>query len=179
MARNRCVGEASARNDDLVRGLYADYRKPLLSYVLRRVNGDYQAAEDIVQETLLRAWQHAEQLRPEQASGWLYTVAHNLIVSRYRHRRRGPASEVPIQPDNELASTDEELDRALESWQMAAALRALSPAHRAVLIELFYRQQTVAEAAARLGIPAGTVKSRCFYALRALRGALDTQGVTT
>ena len=62
---------------------------------------------------------------------------------------------------------------------MADALRALSQEHRAVIVETYYRGRSVAEAAAALGIPAGTVKSRCYYALRALKLALAERGVTT
>lgn len=173
------MGETEAQPEDLLRSLYAEYRRPLLHYVLRKVGGDYQAAEDIVQETLLRAWQNAGRLQPEQAGGWLYTVAHNLVVSRYRRRQRGAGSEVPIDPAAQLPAPNDDLDRALESWQMIEAMRGLSLAHREVLIELYYRRRTVNEAAAELGIPPGTVKSRSFYALQALRATLDQQGVTT
>jgi RNA polymerase sigma-70 factor (ECF subfamily) len=66
----------------------------------------------------------------------------------------------------------------LQSWQIAEAMRALSKEHRAVIGELFFRRRTVAEAAVVLGVPPGTVKSRSFYALRALRDALEERGVT-
>lgn len=173
------MGETEAQHEDLLRSLYAEYRQPLLHYVLRKVGGDYQAAEDIVQETLLRAWQNAGRLQAEQAGGWLYTVAHNLVVSRYRRRQRGPGGEVPIDPAVQLPAPNDDLDRALESWQMIEAMRGLSLPHREVLIELYYRRRTVNEAAAELGIPPGTVKSRSFYALQALRATLDQKGVTT
>jgi len=56
-------------------------------------------------------------------------------------------------------------------------MRSLRPAHRGVLLETYYRGRSVAEAAAVLGIPAGIVKSRTFYALRALRLALEDRGL--
>jgi RNA polymerase sigma-70 factor (ECF subfamily) len=59
------------------------------------------------------------------------------------------------------------------------ALQSLSPEHRAVIVETYYRGRTVAEAATVLGVPSGTVKSRCYYALRALKLALAERGVTT
>src|SRR5262249_15718805 len=68
-------------------------------------------------------------------------------------------------------------DRALESWAVADALRSLRPDHRAVLLETYYRGRSVAEAASVLGIPAGTVKSRTFYALKALKLELEEQGL--
>ena len=63
-------------------------------------------------------------------------------------------------------------------WLLGTAVDALNPAHRAVITELFYHRRTVAEVAEMLGIPEGTVRSRCFYGLRALRAALEKQGIT-
>ncbi len=75
----------------------------------------------------------------------------------------------------ELPAADE-LDRAVQQWQVADALASLSAQHRAVLLETYYRGRSIAEASATLGIPAGTVKSRSYYALRALRLALQERG---
>jgi RNA polymerase sigma-70 factor (ECF subfamily) len=160
----------------VVRQLYGRWRGPLHGYVLRMVGGDYQHAEDIVQETLLRAWRHSDELSPEQAGPWLYTVARNLVVSGYR-RRGARATEVPMEPED-LPPVADEVEHVLQSWQVAEALRGLSVDHRKVVIELYYRRRTVTEAAKALGIPTGTVKSRSFYALRALRDALEERGVT-
>lgn len=160
----------------MVRQLYGRWRGPLHGYVLRLVGGDHRQAEDIVQETLLRAWEHVDELTPEAAGPWLRTVAKNLVVSGFR-RRSGRDSERPVEPAD-LPPVADEVEHVLQSWQVAEALRGLSPDHRAVVVELYYRRRTVDEAAAVLGIPAGTVKSRCFYALRALRDALEERGVT-
>ena len=64
----------------------------------------------------------------------------------------------------------------MEAWQVADALASLSADHRTVLLETYYRGRTVTEAATTLGIPVGTVKSRSYYALRALRLALEERG---
>lgn len=169
-------GQRDRPGGELLRALYAQHGRSLLGHVARLCGGDLQRAEDIVQETFLRAWQHREQLAVEAAAPWLHTVAHNLAVSAFRRRSARPP-ETPLGDEDPPCETDE-LDRALESWQMAAALRGLSPEHRAVLVQVYYLRRTVAEAAAVLGVPQGTVKSRCYYALRALRNALDEQGVT-
>jgi RNA polymerase sigma-70 factor (ECF subfamily) len=170
------VGTTPEQDDELVRELYSRYRRPLHGYVLRAVGGDHQLAEDVVQETLLRAWRNAEVLDAEHAGPWLYTVARNLIISSYR-RQRSRVAEVPIR-EGDWSRVADDCDRVLQGWQVAEARRALSAAHRAVIGELFYRRRTVAETASVLGIPAGTVKSRSFYALRALRDALEERGVT-
>jgi RNA polymerase sigma-70 factor (ECF subfamily) len=164
------------RGEEVVRQLYGRWRGPLHGYVLRLVGGDHQQAEDVVQETLLRAWKHADELTPDDAGPWLYTVARNLVISGFR-KRSGRNSEVPIEPAD-LPPVADQVDHVLQSWQIAEALRALTPDHRAVVVELYYRRRTVKEAAAVLGVPPGTVKSRCFYALRALRDALEERGVT-
>jgi RNA polymerase sigma-70 factor (ECF subfamily) len=88
---------------------------------------------------------------------------------------------VPLE-ENALPQADDGLDRVLDrvsdAWVVAAALNAISPEHRAVITELFYHHRSVAEVAGLLGIPEGTVRSRCFYGLRALRRTLERQGIT-
>jgi RNA polymerase sigma-70 factor, ECF subfamily len=170
------VGNTPDQEDELIRELYSRYRRPLYGYVLRAVGGDHQYAEDVVQETLLRAWRNAHSLSVDQAGPWLYTVARNLVVSGYR-RQSARVDEVPIL-ERDWARPTDDFDRVLQGWQVAEAMRALSKEHRAVIAELFFRRRTISEAASVLGVPAGTVKSRSFYALRALRDALEERGVT-
>jgi RNA polymerase sigma-70 factor, ECF subfamily len=165
-------------DEDLVRALYAHHGRPLLGYALRLSGGDRQRAEDVVQETLLRAWRHPEALErtPDAARPWLFTVARNVAVDAYRARRARPPEAGPAALD--VIAVDDDVDRALEAWQVSEALASLSIEHRRVLIETYYKGCSVAEAAATLGIPAGTVKSRTHYALRALRLVLEERGVT-
>jgi RNA polymerase sigma-70 factor, ECF subfamily len=176
------LGGAGARNsrrissdEELIRALYAEHAAPLLRYAVHLMSGDRQRAEDIVQETLLRAWQHPEAIAGRPARPWLFAVARNLAIDSYRARKARPhevgegALEVVPAPD--------EAERALESWAVADALSSLRPEHKRVLLETYYRGKSVAEAAATLGVPAGTVKSRTFYALRALRLALEERGL--
>ena len=162
-------------DEALVRALYTEHAGPLLRYVLHLTSGDRQRAEDIVQETLLRAWLHPEAISERPARPWLFAVARNLAVDAYRARRARPheVGEGAL----ELVAAPDEADRALESWAVADALRSLRPEHRGVLLETYYRGRSVAEAAIVLGIPAGTVKSRTFYALRALKLELEERGL--
>jgi RNA polymerase sigma-70 factor, ECF subfamily len=155
----------------------SSYRLPLVGFVLPLVNGDVQAAEDVVQETMLRGWQHAAELEPEHAGSWLHTVAHNIAISTYQRRRRARPPEVPLD-ENALPVIDDGLDRLHDAWLVANALNSITPRHRDVLIELFYQHRSVAEVAALLDIPEGTVRSRCFYGLRALRKELERRGIT-
>lgn len=153
------------------------HRAPLIGFVLPLVNGDLQAAEDVVQETMLRGWQHSTELEHEKAGSWLHAVARNIAISAYHRRRRARPREVPLD-ENALPTADDGVDRMSDTWLLGTALNSLSPPHRAVITELFYQHRTVAEVAEMLGVPEGTVRSRCFYALRALRAALEKQGIT-
>jgi RNA polymerase sigma-70 factor, ECF subfamily len=164
-----------ACDEDLVRALYAEHAAPLLRYALRLTSGDRQRAEDIVQETLLRAWLHPEAIAERPARPWLFAVARNLAVDSHRARNARPreVGEAAL----ELVPVADEADRVLESWAVADALRDLRPEHRQVLVQTYYLGRSVAEAAAELGIPGGTVKSRTFYALKALKLALEERGL--
>jgi RNA polymerase sigma-70 factor, ECF subfamily len=165
------------RQAEQMRVLHDEHAAVLWRYVLR-LTGDAARAQDVVQETLLRAWRRPGVLDQSESSAraWLFTVARNLVIDQQRSalaRREISTDEVP-----DVAST-EESDTLLDSWLIAEALLALSDQHRAVIIECYYHGRPVAEAALRLEIPAGTVKSRLHYALRALKLALQEMGVTS
>jgi RNA polymerase sigma-70 factor, ECF subfamily len=162
-----------------LRALYDAHALVLLSYAVRLCDGDRARAEDLVQETLVRAWRHLDLLDPSAAPvrPWLFTVAQRLAIDAYRARRARPP-EVGEAAFATVPAMDE-LEGTLDRIVIVYALAALSPEHRAVIVETYYRGRTVAEAARVLGIPPGTVKSRCHYALRALKLALAERGVTT
>src|SRR5690606_5458930 len=162
----------------LLRALHEEHGEVLHAYALRLCHGDRQRAEDLVQETMLRAWRRPESMDPSRGSvrAWLFTTARNLAIDAWR-RRNARVTEVVTDQRREPVGGVKETEGAVEAWTVAEALKQLSPAHRQVLVECFYHGRSVAEAAARLGIPAGTVKSRTHYALRALRVALEEAGV--
>jgi RNA polymerase sigma-70 factor, ECF subfamily len=164
------------RDERLLRTLYTEHGGALLGYVEGLTGGDRQQAEDVVQETLLRAWRNAERLESDRARPWLFTVARNIAIDRAR-ARRSRIADAPAEVIEAVPAPDD-LDSALLAWQIADALRSLSPDHRCVIVEVYYRGHSVAEASAVLGVPRGTVQSRTYYALRALRVALEERGVT-
>ena len=177
-ARSRTAVRSRAADDDaMVTELYRQYRAPLMSYVLRLTAGDRQHAEDVVQETMVRAWRQAGQLDQTEPSlmPWLVTVARRIVIDDKRRRSARPAETGDDMLENTpVADTTEDL---LRKVVVAEALQALSPAHREVLNETILRDRTVNQAAEVLGIPVGTVKSRVYYALRALRVVLAERGV--
>jgi RNA polymerase sigma-70 factor, ECF subfamily len=161
----------------LMQQLHDEHAAALWGYCLRLTGHDRARAEDVTQETLLRAWRNQSVLespRPAVRS-WLFTVARNIVIDEWRTKRAQSELAVADVPDS---GTDDRTDQLLLSWVVADALTRLSTEHRAVLLECYYRGRPVAEAARRLGVPEGTVKSRTHYALRALRLALEEQGVT-
>jgi RNA polymerase sigma-70 factor (ECF subfamily) len=166
-------------DEQLLRALFDEHAPALLSYALRLVDGDRGRAEDVVQETLLRAWRHPEALAPERGSPrpWLFAVARRIAVDAHRRRLARP-QEVGDQVLAQIPTQDDDLDRAMDEWLVADALAALSRAHREVLAQTYFAGRSVAEAASVLGVPPGTVKSRTHYALQALRLALLERGVT-
>jgi RNA polymerase sigma-70 factor, ECF subfamily len=172
------VTSRTARQEVTLRALYDEHAAPLLSYALRLTAGDRGRAEDIVQETLLRAWRHLDDLGSERGStrAWLVTVARHVAVDAHRARTARPR-EVGDDVLAFVAGADE-VERALDRLVVAEAMSALTPEHRAVIVETYYRGRSVADAADVLGVPPGTVKSRTYYALRALRLALTERGVT-
>ncbi|GAA4974700.1 sigma-70 family RNA polymerase sigma factor [Kineococcus glutinatus] len=161
---------------ELLRALHDEHAAALRAYATS-LTGDRAAAEDVVQETLLRAWRHPASVDPRRGSprAWLFTVARNLVIDERRSRRARSEALTDTPPEGRADNHDEAV---LQSWVVAEALRQLSDDHRAVLLECYYRGRSVAEAAAILGIPAGTVKSRTHYALLNLRLALQEMGVT-
>ena len=142
----------------------------MLAYATQ-LTRDRAAAEDVVQEALVRAWRHSDSLTNGKGSvrGWLLTVVRNIVTDQVR-RRNARALEVR-DAEMDVAVEEDHADQVLTSIVVVDALRLLSTEHRAVLEQVYLLGSTVAEAAKALGIPPGTVKSRTYYALRALREA--------
>lgn len=165
-------------DEELMRALYREHAGPLLAYVLRLVAGDRQRAEDVVQETLIRAWKNAGRLNRATGSvrPWLVTVARRIVIDGHRSRQARPR-EVDPSP-LEVIPAEDEIDKALWLMTLSDALDDLTPAHREALVETYFRGRTVNEAAEVLGIPSGTVRSRVFYALRSMKLALEERGIT-
>ena len=162
---------------ELMQQLHDEHAAALWGYCLRLTGQDRARAEDVVQETLLRAWRKFPALDGSQGSvrAWLFKVARNIVIDEWRTKRS--QSELSVADVPEVGDEVDRTDQLLLSWVVADALTRLSTEHRAVLLECYYGGRSVAEAARRLGVPEGTVKSRTHYALRALRLALEEMGV--
>ena len=163
------------RDSDLLRALHDEHAHALWSYVVGLTNGDRGKAQDVVQETLLRAWRNPAVLDRTGGSGrsWLFTVAKRIVIDEWRSASRRPELVTDQVPEQTVEDTAQHtVDRHL----VLAALRTLSADHRQVLLECYFRGASVAQAADTLGVPPGTIKSRTHYALHALRLAIDEMG---
>src|SRR6266568_952146 len=162
--------------DAFLRSLYAEHSVAVRAYV-RRMLSDQHQAEDVVQETMLRAWRKSHQLSPERGSigGWLLRVAHNIAVDRLRAKRVRVEEVEECKAGVENLSIADHAEKTVNSLLVARAVATLTPNHRAVLQEVYFSDRTCSEAAVVLGIPEGTVKSRLYHALRRLRLAIEEE----
>lgn len=161
--------------DALVGVLYAEHAAALRRYALR-LTGDRSRADDIVQETLLRAWKHLE-VTGNSARAWLFTVARNIVIDDKRSAHSQHEFGTDTLPERP-SSPDDGADAVLDAWLVSDALAELSDEHRAVIVHAYYGGRSIAEISRELDIPEGTVKSRLHYGLRAMRLALQERGVT-
>jgi RNA polymerase sigma-70 factor, ECF subfamily len=160
-----------ATTADVLTSLYTENKPFVLGYAIGLLKDPY-LAEDVVQETMLRAWWHFGEFSPDRGSvrAWLLKIAHNIAMDKIRMRRSRPA-EVAADTAPE-AMVGDHAEGVATAMLLDQALATLSPALRALIEEFYLNGQTAREIAAKLGIPEGTVYSRSHYALRALRQAL-------
>jgi RNA polymerase sigma-70 factor (ECF subfamily) len=168
-ARLLALIAAGDRDDPLVE-LYSRYGKRVYGLGLRLL-GDQGLAEDLVQETFLRLWRSAPRFDPGRATvrTFLFTIARRAAVDLWRRRDKVDVAGYESEP----LVDDEAFQALLVSLDVREALDELSAKHREVL-ELHYRrdltQQQISE---RLDVPLGTVKTRTYHALRALKHKLE------
>jgi len=165
-----------SKEEELLRVLHDTHGPALFRYVAR-MTGDSAFAQDVVQESLLRAWERPSILEQSDDStrAWLFTVARNLVIDdrrSARFRREDMTDELP-----EFAHADE-TDSVLDAWLLSEVLSSLSVQHRRAIVSAYYLGNSVAEIARQEDVPIGTIKSRLHYALRALRLSLQERGAT-
>ena len=169
-------GPALRSTDRRLQELYDLHGAVIFRYLLRWTLGERQIAEDLVQETMLRAWKNLAHLDSDLSTvrPWLFTVARRIAVDALRAKRARPA-EIGDEDLHNKSGGEDEIERMLDAVLIRRAMMRLSSDHRRVLVEIYYRGRSVGEAAAILDIPEGTVKSRSHYALRALQTAIQVE----
>jgi RNA polymerase sigma-70 factor (ECF subfamily) len=163
---------------DTLAELYRLHTPYLLRALLRITSGDRGKAEDMLQETFIRAWQHPQALArgPEHGRAWLYTVARRIAIDRFR-MQSARIKELSDETPEDRPAAHDPYEEVLLAQDIRGALAELPPHHRQVLVELHLNDRSTTDAAAVLGVPPGTVKSRNFYAVRALRPLLERRGL--
>jgi RNA polymerase sigma-70 factor (ECF subfamily) len=149
-------------------------------FCLSLTRGDRWRAEEIKQETLIRAWKNPDAMAASRGFGtfrpWLFTVARRIAIDAERARRVRPQecdeAVLALIPEPDCG-----YDRLLVIEMVRQAVASLSPEQQAVVHCLHFRSMTGVETAEELGLPLGTVKSRSHYALRALQRALEQAGL--
>ncbi len=173
---------AGLADEDELHATYRLYGAEVYRFVLRGL-GDAGAAQDVTQETFLKAWRHAARYDPKLSSlrVWLFGIARNTMIDHARAAGVRPWQSNLVDPPGvrqlgEAAADDTE--RLLDSWVVEEGLRRLADHHREAIVQTHLRDRPYEEVAAELGIPVGTLRSRVFYGLRALRAAMDEMGVS-
>jgi RNA polymerase sigma-70 factor (ECF subfamily) len=163
-------------NADRITELHTRYSPALLTYLTGFTGGNRQSAEDLVQETMIRAWRHLDSVpeEPENARRWLFTVARNVAIDAIRRKRARPPEVDLLDTDAAFgAGPDSTTETVVAIDSLRRGFRALSSMHRRILKELYVEGHSAGETAQRLGVPVGTVKSRAHYALRSLRASVN------
>jgi RNA polymerase sigma-70 factor, ECF subfamily len=158
---------------DLIAGAVVDDLYRVARLVLR----DTDAAEDAVQETLVRAWRDLPSLRdPRRFQPWIRRVLMRAITDEFRsgRRQRTAVTLLRLEPSQPDASDD-----LVIREQLSRGFGRLSVDHRAVLVLRLYLDLSIDETALTLGIPVGTAKSRLHYAVEAMRVALEADARPT
>lgn len=149
--------------------LYRRYARPMYTVALRSL-GDRGLAEEAVQQSFLQAWRAAGRFDPDrEVAPWLFTITKRVAVDLYRRERRHRSDGVI---DDQMAGTPTDLESAWTAWQVRRALDEMPDDERVVIEVTHFLGLTHEEAAARLGIPIGTVKSRSHRAHRRLAALL-------
>ncbi len=173
---------ASLVSDDGVREAYEAHGAELYRFALRSL-GDVGAAQDVVQETFLKAWRAADRFDAELASlrVWLFAIARNVVVDHSRRAKARPWLRHLADPEDVKAVAEanaDPSDRLLRGWVVEEALRRIGEDHRQAIVETYLRDRPYQQVALELGIPVTTLRSRVYYALKALRVAMEEMEVT-
>ncbi|GLZ02251.1 sigma-70 family RNA polymerase sigma factor [Actinoplanes sp. NBRC 103695] len=161
-----------------LRYLQQVHRPVLLKFLIRLTDGDVHRAEDIVQETMLRAWRHPEARGADGrwSRSWLFTVARRVLIDQVRSASARVGEVRESVSEERVRAEEDEIERLIDAQEVREALSGLPDRLRIPLVAIYYEERSIAEVAVMLDVPAGTVRSRTFYALRALAEALRDSG---
>jgi RNA polymerase sigma-70 factor (ECF subfamily) len=177
------VRRIASGDDSAVGDLYDRFRRSCYSFAVRMVGAEGEA-EEVVQETFVRAWRSASSYDAQRASvqAWLLSITRNLCIDELRRRRRRVVQSAmlddapdPPAPDR----TDLEAERELLRNEVRAALQALPPEQRSAIELVYFHGLTSQEVGQALDVPSPTVRSRLRLGLLKLATELQDKGVTS
>jgi len=156
-----------------MRAAYDAFGGELYRMTYRALNDD-GLAEEAVQETFLRAWRAADRYDPERSSlrTWMFAIARNVTIDLARARSSRP-QRTGTEVERAQQGAEDTAEESLRAWEVEEALRRIEPHHRHAIVETYYRDRPCAEVAAEAGVPVGTMRSRLYYGLKALRLVLE------
>ena len=140
---------------------------------------DSRDAEEVVADTFVLAWRKYDQFDESRGSerAWLFGIARNVAADHHRKHKRHLRSVPVATPNDPGPEHDPDIDRLVDSSHVRDALNALSDEHRRVVVDSYYLGRSTKQISEDQHLPAGTVKSRMYYALRAMRRQLQEKGV--
>jgi RNA polymerase sigma factor (sigma-70 family) len=161
------------RGDERALGELIERWQDRLFYFLRRSLASEQDTWDVLQQTWLKVHKSIRSLQhPDRLPVWLYAIARRTALSHWRSHYRRDALAEEHENLSEVAAAEVTLAFD-DAEQVHQGLSRISPAHREILTLHFLEDFTLDDLSEILGIPAGTAKSRLFYAKRALRAVLE------
>jgi RNA polymerase sigma-70 factor (ECF subfamily) len=169
----RVAGSPGRTRSESMNELWRIHHLVLRRFALKLTLGNHYRADEVIQETLLRAWKHPEVVDGHEHTirPWLFTVARNVATDLWRTQSRHD-DIIESRPQDRPTAVDG-IDQAMTAMDVRAALAQLTPEHRQAIVEIYYMGRSVAEVAQLLNIPEGTVKSRTYYGLRQLKQLLS------
>ena len=165
-----------------IREGYAAHGAEIYRFALRAVR-DSAAAQDVVQETFLRAWRARDRFDPQIAGlrTWLFGIARNVVIDQARYDGVRPwlnALADPATMEHASPTSPDQWEPLMRRWLVEEALSRISADHRQAVVETYLSDRPYVVVAGELGIPVSTLRSRVFYGLKALRVAMDEMGVS-
>lgn len=174
------VARAVKRDAEAFSELYSLYSARVYRYVRLRV-GNQPDAEDLTSMVFLRAWNAIDHFAPKHDAsfaGWLFKLAHSLVVDRYRraHDTTSLDDDLSRDSDEPPSTAEAELEWQLTVDELHQALKALTAEQREVVVLRFVRGLSAREVGTIMGKHEGTVRGMQFRAIVALRRAMDEGG---
>lgn len=163
--------------DALAREGYARHGAELYRYALGRLSDD-AAAQDAVQETIVRAWRAGDRFDPSTGSlrTWLFAIARNVVADHLTARQRAASLSALAEPHGKDQMSDQSAALA-DADLITRALGHISHDHRTAIVETYLRDRSYDDVAAELGVSVSTLRSRVFHGLRHLRRTMSTMVV--